>query len=48
MPWVTGADLPRGLKGRERSARYGSAPGEGSRGPSGRMIVAAVGSQGVE
>ena len=35
MPWVTG---PRagGLKGRERFARNGSAPGVGSRGPSGR------------
>jgi len=38
---------PRGLKGRERSFRDGSAPGESSRGPSGRRIVAAVGSQGI-
>ncbi len=48
MPWVTGdRSTPRPEGPREVLFETAPLAGEGSRGPSGRMIVAAVGSQGI-
>jgi len=43
MPWVESRSISNGLKGRERFCRIHSALGSGSRGPSGRGIVAGGG-----
>jgi hypothetical protein len=48
MPWATGdRSTPRPEGPREVLFETAPLPGEGSRGPSGRMIVVAIGSQGI-